>query len=127
VEEAKLASRGLFKLFPTKPVVDTVVSQLKKGSAAMPLAAKKELLDEYNEIILSSPRIQSSRINYRDGGRQRIFANSEGSYIEQAKTDLNLRLTAIAREDNEVQQAGLSLGAMASFPPWRGYMSKPGR
>jgi len=115
VEEAKLTSREPLKLFPAEPVVDTVVSQLKKDSTAIPLAAKKELLDEYNDIILSSPKIQSSRINYRDAGRQRIFANSEGSYIEQAKTDLNLRLTAIAREDNEVQQAGLSLGSNGEF------------
>jgi len=115
VEEARLASRGPFKLFPTEPVVDTVVSRLKKDSTAIPLAAKKELLDEYNDIILSSPKIQSSRINYRDGKKQRTFANSEGSYIEQAKTDLNLRLTAIAREDNEVQQAGVSLGSTGEF------------
>ena len=115
LEEAKLASREPFKLFPTDPVVDTVMPQLKKAATAVLLAAKKELLDEYNDIILSSPKIQSSRINYRDARRQRIFANSEGSYIEQAKTDLTLRLTAIAREDNEVQQAGLSLGSNGEF------------
>jgi TldD protein len=115
VEEARLASRGPLKLYPAEPVVDTVVSQLKKDSTSIQLATKKELLDEYNDIILSSPKIQSSRINYRDGGRQRIFANSEGSYIEQAKIDLNLRLTAIAREDNEVQQAGLSVGSNGEF------------
>ena len=115
VEEARLAGKEPFKLFPTGRVVDTVVSQLEKGSTAMPLGTKKELLDEYNSIILSSPKIQSSRINYRDGRRQSIFANSEGSYIEQAKTDLALRLAAIAREDNEVQQAGLSLGSNGEF------------
>ena len=115
VEEARLASREPLKLFPTEPVVDTVVPQLKQDATTIPLATKKELLDEYNDIILSSPKIQSSRINYRDGRKQRTFANSEGSYIEQAKTDLNLRLTAVAREDNEVQQAGLSLGSNGEF------------
>jgi TldD protein len=115
VEEARLASREPLKLFPMEPVVDTVVSQLKKDATTIPLATKKELLDSYNDIMLSSPKIQSSRINYRDAGRQSIFASSEGSYIEQAKTDLNLRLTAIAREDNEVQQAGLSMGSTGEF------------
>jgi len=115
LEEARLASRKPFKLFPTEPIVDTVVSPLEKDSTTIPLAAKKELLDSYNDIMLSSPKIQSSRINYRDARRQRIFANSEGSYIEQAKTDLALRLTAIAREDNEVQQAGQSLGSNGEF------------
>jgi TldD protein len=115
VEEARLASRGPLKLFPMEPAVDTVVPQLKQDATIIPLATKKELLDSYNDIMLSSPKIQSSRINYRDGRKQRTFANSEGSYIEQAKTDLALRLTAIAREDNEVQQAGLSLGSNGEF------------
>jgi TldD protein len=115
VEEARLASRGSLKLFPTEPVVDTVVPKLKQDATSIPLAAKKELLDSYNNIMLSSSKIQSTRINYRDGRRQRTFANSEGSYIEQTKTDLALRLTAIAREDNEVQQAGLSLGSDGEF------------
>jgi TldD protein len=115
VEEASLASREPLKLFPTEPVVDTVVPRLKKDATNMLLVAKKELLDNYNDIMLSKPKIQSTRINYRDGSRQRTFANSEGSYIEQAKTDLNLRLTAIAREDGEVQQAGLSLGSNGEF------------
>jgi TldD protein len=120
VEEARLASKEPLELFHTEPVVDKVVSQLKQDATNIPLAAKKALLDEYNDIILRSPKIQSSRINYRDGRRQRTFANSEGSYIEQAKTDLNLRLTAIAREDNEVQQAGLSLGSNGEFSTMEG-------
>jgi TldD protein len=115
VEEARLAGREPFKLFPVEPVVDTVSPQLKQDAAAISLAVKKELLDEYNDIILSSPNIQTSRINYRDARRKVIFANSEGSYIEQAKPDLALRLTAIAREDNELQQAGLSLGSPGEF------------
>jgi len=111
VEEAKLASGEPFKLFPVEPVVDTVMPRLKQDATSMPLAAKKELLDEYNDIILGSSRIQSSRINYRDVRRKVVFASSEGSYIEQTKSDLNLRLTAIARGDSEVQQAGVSLGS----------------
>ncbi len=120
VKEARLASRGTFELPPVEPVVDTVTVELKKDSATVPLAAKKELVDEYNDIMLSSPRIQSSRINYHDVRRKVIFANSEGSYIEQAKPSLALRLTAIAWEDNEVQQAGLSLGSNGDFSALEG-------
>jgi TldD protein len=115
VEEARLASREPFNLFPTEPVVDIVMPTLKKDPTTIPLATKKELLGSYNAIMLSSPKIQSTRINYRDVKRRIIFANSEGSYIEQTKTDLTARLTAIAREDSEVQQAGLSLGSNGEF------------
>ena len=51
VEEARLASREALELSPTEPVVDTVVPQLKKDSASISLAAKKELLEEYNDIM----------------------------------------------------------------------------
>jgi TldD protein len=126
VEEAGLASREPLKLSPVEPVVDTVVSQLKNDATTIPLATKKELLDSYNDIMLSSPKIQSTRINYRDGRKQRTFANSEGSYIEEAKTDLALRLTAIAREDNEVQQASVSLGSTGEFSVVEGLHEKAG-
>jgi TldD protein len=115
VEQASLASREQFRLFPMEPVVDVVVPQLEKDATAIPLARKKELLDGYNDIMLRSPKIQSTRVNYRDGLRRTIFASSEGSYIEQSRTDLSLRLTAIAREDGEVQQAGVSLGSNGEF------------
>jgi TldD protein len=44
-----------------------------------------------------------------------IFASSEGSYIEQDKADLSLRITAVAREGGEVQQVGLSVGSNGDF------------
>ncbi len=115
VDEARLAGTESFDLFPAEPVVDIVTSQLKADAAAMPLAAKKGLLDEYNDIILSSPKIRSSRVGYQDVSRKVIFASTEGSYIEQDRPDLTLRLTAIAGEDGEVQQAGISLGSNGEF------------
>jgi len=126
VEEARLASRELFKLFPTEPVVDTVSPELKRDAAAASLATKKELLDQYNDILLSSPKIQTSRINYRDARRKVVFASSEGSYIEQAKPDLAVRLTAIARQNNELQQAGLSMGSPGEFSVVQGLHERAG-
>jgi predicted Zn-dependent protease len=124
VEEAKLASRESFRLFPTEPVVDRVAPRLKQDVTTVPLAAKKELLDSCNDIMLSSPKVQSTRINYRDVKRKTTFANSEGSYIEQVRTDLSARLTAIAREDTEIQQAGLSLGSSGEFSAVEGLHEK---
>jgi TldD protein len=123
-EEARLAGREPFKLFPTKPIVDKIEPQLKKDATTIPLATKKELLDSYNDIMLSTPKIQSTRINYRDVKRRITFANTEGSYIDQTKTDLSTRLTAIARGDNEIQQAGLSLGSNGEFSVVEGLRDK---
>ena len=115
VEEARLVGKDSFKISPNDPKVDLVIPQLKKDATAIPISAKKGLLDQYNDIMLSSPKIQSTRIIYHDARRKVIFANSEGSYIEQIKPDLTLRLSAIATDGNEVQQAGLSLGSNGEF------------
>jgi TldD protein len=126
VEEARVAGREPFELFPTDPVVDTVIPQLQKDATTIPLATKKELLDSYNGIMLGSPKIQSTRINYRDVKRKTTFASSEGSYTEQTKTDLSARLTAIAREDSEIQQAGVSVGSSGEFSVLEGLDDKAG-
>ena len=64
---------------------------------------------------MSTPKIQTSNIGYHDSQRKITFANSEGTYIEQTKVYLGLRLTAIATEDGQVQQVGLSLGSQGDF------------
>lgn len=115
VKQARLVGKEDSKFSPTEPVVDIVTAETKKDPTTVPLASKKQMLDEYNGIILSTPKIQTSNIGYHDSQRKITFANSEGSYIEQTKVDLSLRLTAIAAEDGQVQQIGLSLGSQGDF------------
>jgi len=115
VRQAKLAGGEAFELPRREPVVEVVEGRVKKDASGIPLAEKKKLFDEYNSIMLTSPDIQDSRIAYRDVRKRVIFASSEGSYIEQEKPDLTLRLTAIARGNGEIQQAGLSLGSVGDF------------
>jgi TldD protein len=115
VKQAKLARGEAFELPRREPVVEVVAGSVKKDACGVPLAEKKKLFDEYNSVMLTSPDIQDSRIAYRDVRRRVVFASSEGSYIEQEKPDLTLRLTAIARKNSEIQQAGLSLGSGGDF------------
>ncbi len=115
VKQARLVGKEDTKFSQTEPAVDIVTAETKKDPTTVPLASKKQLLDEYNGIILSTPKIQTSNIGYHDSQRKITFANSEGSYIEQTKVDLSLRLTAIAAEDGQVQQIGLSLGSQGDF------------
>jgi len=115
VLQARLASKEQSRFAPVTPVVDVVRAQGERDPTKIPLAVKKQLLDEYNNIVLSTPKIQTSTINYHDGRRKVIFANSEGTYIEQEKIDLGLRLTAVARDDSDVQQRSLSIGSSNDF------------
>jgi len=115
VKQAQLVGNGESKLVQVEPVVDVVSAEIDKNPVALPLTKKKQLLDEYNDIIWRTPKLQTSVIGYGDSHKKVIFLNSLGSYIEQERADINLRLAAIATQDGEVQQVGLSLGSSGDF------------
>ena len=120
-KEARLTGKEDFRLSPVEPVVDIV----KPAEVSLiSLASKKQLLDGYNDIILSTPGIRTSNIGYSDGHKKTTFASSEGAYIEQTRTDINLRLTAIAAKNGEVQQVGLSIGSLGDFSVVKGLTEK---
>ncbi len=115
IGHARLVGKETSKFSQIEPIIDVATSETKKNPLTVPLASKKQLLDEYNDIILSTHKIQTSNIGYHDSQKKITFANSEGTYIEQTKIDLGLRLTAISAEDGQVQQVGLSLGSQGDF------------
>ncbi len=115
MNQARLVGNGESKLATIEPVVDTVSAKIDKNLVAIPLAEKKQLLDEYNDIIWHTPKLQTSIIRYGDSHKKFIFLSSLGSYIEQERTDITMRLTAVATEGNEVQQTGLSIGSLGDF------------
>ncbi len=113
VKQAGLVGREESKLAPVEPIVDTVATA--HNPTIKSLAEKKHLLDEYNEIIWRTPKLQTSTISYGDNYKRVIFLSSAGSYIVQERSDINLRLNAVAAEDGDVQQAGLSVGSAGDF------------
>ncbi|MBI4267634.1 MAG: TldD/PmbA family protein [Chloroflexi bacterium] len=115
IKQARFLGKEESKLAEVKPVVDTVRTTEGSNPLTIPLTEKKQLLDEYNDIIWRTPGIQTSTIGYGDSHKKVIFINSAGSYIEQERADFTLRLTAVATDGNEVQQAGLSLGSLGNF------------
>jgi len=119
VKQATLVGKEESKLAPVEPVVDTVATE-KDNPLTIPLAEKKQLLDEYNDIIWRTPKLQTSVIGYTDSHKKTIFLSSSGSYIQQPRTDITLRLTAVATEDGDIQQVGLSLGSRGDFNSMRG-------
>ena len=115
VAQARLVGGKDKMLAPVKPVVSITEARLIKDPAAITLTAKKDLLDEYNDIVYGVPGVQTSTIGYVDSRRDKIFANSEGSFIRQARVDVMLRVRVVARKDGEVQQVGLSLGSLGDY------------
>ena len=115
VRHAKLVDNGPISFSPVQPVVDSVPLLVGKDPRSISLPDKKEILDQYIDIIWKTPDITTSTVGYSDQYSRRIFASSEGAYIQQEKIDVTLRVSATARDGGEVQQSGISLGANGDF------------
>ncbi len=115
VNQASIVGKSVSEYSQVEPVIDIVTADIKKDPTTVPLSLKKQLLDEYNDIILKTPKIRTSNVSYQDSQKKITFASSEGTYIEQNKIDLNMRLTAIASDNGQVRQIGLSLGSNGDF------------
>jgi len=115
VEQAKHVGKEESKFSTVPPVIDKVVAEFKRNPLDIPLSVKKDLLDEYNEIMLGTPGIQTTTIGYADGRKKVTLVTSEGAFIEQSRIDLTLRLNAVASRDGDVQQVGLSIGSKGDF------------
>jgi TldD protein len=115
VRQARLVGKEESKLAPVEPVVDIVPPEVKKDPSVVPLAQKKGILDEYNDVIWSIPKVQTSIIGYSDRYKKVNFASTEGSYIEQTKVDVMARFNAVARDGSDVQQSSLSLGSNGDY------------
>jgi len=115
VSQARHVGRERSVLAEVAPVVEMVPLEMGKDPRTIPLASKKELLDRYNETMLSVPGVTSTNIVYWDGHKRVVFASSEGSYIEQERMDVVSRLAATAKRNGDMQQASLSLGALNDY------------
>ena len=115
VAQARVVGGERVELAEVAPVVDQVPAVIGKDPTALALADKKGVLDEYVNIIMGTEGVQSASVGYTDARRHMVFANSEGSYIDQERVDVNMRLSAQARDGADVQQYGISLGSLGDF------------
>jgi TldD protein len=115
VEQARLAGKEESNLAPVEPVVDVMSTNTGRDPVTIPLSEKKQVLDTYNDIIWRTHGIRTSRIGYGDSHKKVVFCSSNGSYIQQERSDVTLRLSAVAAGDGDVQQAGISLGSLGDF------------
>lgn len=115
VQQARLAGSEESRLAPVEPAVEVVEPYVRKDPRAVSLAEKKRHVDEYNDLVLSTPGVQTANIAYGDAYKRVTFASSEGAYVEQSRVDTTFRLMAVARRDGDVQQAGFSIGRLGDF------------
>ena len=121
-ETAKLVGRDKTTFASTEPVVDVIKANLLKDFRQVPLQQKKDLMDEYNQVILKHhDKIQTSNVLYGDTFKTVWFANSEGTYIEEEKPDVYIFTMAIARNGDIVQRAFEHTGGTDGYQSVEGF------
>lgn len=104
------------ELAEVEPVQQVVAAQMGRDFRDVSLAEKKALAERYNEIVLSySDKIIDSQAAYSDSFTRLIFANSEGTYLEQEKPAVVVGAFAVARQGDNVQQAHESFASTQGF------------
>jgi TldD protein len=115
ISQAKLVSGADIKLTPADIIKDKVKIDADKNPFKIPLSEKKELANEYNDIIWQPPGLQTSVVSYGDSLKSTIFVNSYGSIIDQERSDITVYLMAVATDGKEVQQSSISMGSRGDF------------
>jgi TldD protein len=115
VRQAELVEGKKFDLAPVEARQQAYRTEVETDPADVPLADKQQMCRRYNDIILHSPRVQTSMVIYRDGRAKTSFANSEGSYIEQEYVFCGALVGAIAVEGANVQRAYEVNGDLRGF------------
>jgi len=96
-------------LAPVDPVEDVVPLAVRRDPRSIPLAEKMRVCEEYNRQILAcNPSITSSTVSYADSYVRKVFANSEGTCLEQERVDIAGSCAAIATrgQDTQIQHFG---------------------
>ncbi|MDA1257466.1 MAG: TldD/PmbA family protein [Chloroflexi bacterium] len=115
VEQAKAVGGDKTELAETDPSVADVPAVLVNDPNAVSLSDKKDRMDHYNDLIWSTPGIQSSSVIYGDNRRRVHFVNSEGASVDQEFVHVICYVSAVARDGGDVQQASFSIGSLGDY------------
>ena len=119
--QARLPERPCAGLAPVEPVTDHVVARPEVDPRQVPLDRKQQLCERYNKIILSSPRIQTSNVAYRDTATKESLVTSDGTELVQETCFAGATVVAVAKDGMNVQRAYDTVGDI------RGYQIVEGR
>ncbi|MDY7041073.1 MAG: TldD/PmbA family protein [Chloroflexota bacterium] len=95
---------------------ERIAVTLVKDFRGVSLKAKKELVESYNEILLSyGTPIQDTSARYADRFSRVFYANSEGTFIEEERPEVSVALSAVARQGDNVQRGFEGLALVQGF------------
>lgn len=122
--QAKMVGKKRITLFPVPKEKADTHPTLEIDPQTIPLEEKEDLIRRYNQIILSAPKVQTSRTIYRDLRVNQYIATNEGTLIRQEKIYTGALLRATAKEGTNVQQAFETVGQAKGFEVVKGLEEK---
>lgn len=114
-EQAMLVGNRDVSLAETGVINDIVKTQVGVDPADISLIDKHDLCQKYNNIILSSKKVQTSSVRYADSHSTLYFANLEGSFIVSENQFCGVSVMAMAKDGMDVQQAYDSIGDLRGY------------
>ena len=114
-EQATLVDNKDVSLAETGVINDVVKTQVDVDPADVSLIDKHDLCQKYNNIILSSKKVQTSSVRYVDSHSTLYFANLEGSFIVCENIFCGVSVMAMAKDGMDVQQAYNSVGDLRGY------------
>ncbi|MHC4267429.1 MAG: TldD/PmbA family protein [Planctomycetota bacterium] len=114
-EQAKLVGNKDVSLAETGVINDVVKTQVDVDPADVSLIDKHDLCQKYNNIILSSKKVQTSSVRYVDSHGTLYFANLEGSFLVCENIFCGVSVMAMAKDGMDVQQAYNSIGDLRGY------------
>ena len=121
IEEAMAAARLVGQdetvLAPVRSVQDTCILPLTGSDPRqIPIAQKKALCLHYGDILRDiDARIATISVRYGDSAQRIILATSEGTLLEQAWVDMEMRFAATARNGETVQTGRETTGSRKAY------------
>ena len=104
------------KLAEAPSITDHFRLNPKINPADVSIEEKKRMIkDAYRAAKEYSPLIKSVSISYLDGYEERVYANSDGSYIEEVAPAVFMRVYTVAKRGNVLQEGRESIGAVGGF------------
>lgn len=97
------------------PVIADIKIEPEIDPRNVPLEEKKNLLQYYNELILSSDNIFNTDLAYIEIFWDKIFLSNEGAKIKQEQSLVQISGSIYAKKDDLIQQVRVTLGGSSDY------------
>lgn len=103
----------------SESVSEKVTPNPKEDPRKISLEEKFRLLTHYNELVLKTPKIQSTTLTYKEWVKSKLYVNTWGNVIEQQQIICGISGEIVARDGKSMENVRVAVGGSESFSKLR--------